>query len=193
MRHGDFDISDRYFDKEHFETNQTSGSKVMAQIVDLLSSDDTEGSFGISNRLLCCAVRMTAIDLLIQIRSCRMRTCRQRRARMIEDRLFRFGIYLRMFRLWIFLKSVGLGIPDVQCPRVAPVSGCHCHFVFRPRLRVAGIWMMLRDCRRGCSSGDGTSGDRPTLFASAVGPAVSDISSDGCLWGFGGLFHPIVP
>ena len=35
MRHGDYDTSDRYFDKEHFETNQksTSGSKVMAQIV----------------------------------------------------------------------------------------------------------------------------------------------------------------
>ena len=36
MRHGDCDISDRYFDKEHFETNQkstTSGSEVMAQIV----------------------------------------------------------------------------------------------------------------------------------------------------------------
>ena len=37
MRHGDFDNSDRYLDKEHFETNQksptTSGSKVMAQIV----------------------------------------------------------------------------------------------------------------------------------------------------------------
>ena len=37
VRHGDYDISDRYFDKEHFETNQksltTSGSKVMAQIV----------------------------------------------------------------------------------------------------------------------------------------------------------------
>ena len=55
--------------------------------------------------------------------------------------------YLRKFRLWIFLKSVGLGIPDVQYPRVAPVSGCHCQFVFRPRLRVAGIWMMLRDYR----------------------------------------------
>ena len=24
MRHGDFDTSDRYFDKEHFETNQKS-------------------------------------------------------------------------------------------------------------------------------------------------------------------------
>ena len=36
MRHGDCDTSDRYVDKEHFETNQkstTSGSKVMAQIV----------------------------------------------------------------------------------------------------------------------------------------------------------------
>ena len=31
MRHGDCDTSDRYFDKEHFET--TSGSEVMAQIV----------------------------------------------------------------------------------------------------------------------------------------------------------------
>ena len=34
VRHGDYDTSDRYFDKEHFETNQkSSGSKVMAQIV----------------------------------------------------------------------------------------------------------------------------------------------------------------
>ena len=24
MRHGDYDTSDRYFDKEHFETNQKS-------------------------------------------------------------------------------------------------------------------------------------------------------------------------
>ena len=32
VRHGDYDNSDRYFDKEHFETT-TSGSKVMAQIV----------------------------------------------------------------------------------------------------------------------------------------------------------------
>ena len=37
MRQGDSDPSHRYFDKEHFETNQKSlrlsGSKVMAQIV----------------------------------------------------------------------------------------------------------------------------------------------------------------
>ena len=33
MRHGDYDTSDRYFDKEHFEISTTSGSKVMAQIV----------------------------------------------------------------------------------------------------------------------------------------------------------------
>ena len=33
MRHGDCDTSDRYFDKEHFETNQKSGSEVVAQIV----------------------------------------------------------------------------------------------------------------------------------------------------------------
>ena len=35
MRHGDYDTSDRYFDKEHFETwgSTTSGSEVMAQIV----------------------------------------------------------------------------------------------------------------------------------------------------------------
>ena len=37
MRHGDYDTSDRYLDKEHFETNQKSlrlpVSKVMAQIV----------------------------------------------------------------------------------------------------------------------------------------------------------------
>ena len=33
VRHGDFDTSDRYFDKEHFEVSMTSGSKVMAQIV----------------------------------------------------------------------------------------------------------------------------------------------------------------
>ena len=49
-------------------------------------------------------------------------------------------------QLWIFLRSVGLGIPDGQCPRVAQVSGCRYPFVFRPRLRVAGLWMMLRDC-----------------------------------------------
>ena len=36
MRHGDCDTSDRYFDKEHFETNQKSlrlPVQVMAQIV----------------------------------------------------------------------------------------------------------------------------------------------------------------
>ena len=37
VRHGDYDTSDRYFDKKHFENqpevSTTSGSKVMAQIV----------------------------------------------------------------------------------------------------------------------------------------------------------------
>ena len=32
MSHGDYDTSDRYFDKEHFETNQKS-LRLMAQIV----------------------------------------------------------------------------------------------------------------------------------------------------------------
>ena len=116
--------------------------------LDALSSDDTEGSVGLSNlSVLYCAARMTAIPLLIQIKSCRMRTCRQWRARTIADRLSGFVIYLRMFRLWIFLKSVGIGIPDGQCPRVAQVNGFHYPFAFWPRLRVAGLWMMLRDYR----------------------------------------------
>ena len=33
----------------------------------------------------------------------------------IRDRLSRYVMCLRMFRLWIFLKSVGLGIPDRAC------------------------------------------------------------------------------
>ena len=57
-----------------------------------------------------------------------MRTCRQRRARKIVDRLSGFVINLRMYRLWIFLKSVRIGIPDGQCgvrgtQRMTLVSG----------------------------------------------------------------------
>ena len=56
--------------------------------------------------------------------------------------------YHRMFRLWMFLKSVGLAIPDGQCQGEACVSGCHYPCAFRPRLLVAGILMLsLRDHR----------------------------------------------
>ena len=40
-------------------------------------------------------------------------------------------MYRRMFRLWMFLKSVGLGITDGQCRGVARGSACHYPFAFR--------------------------------------------------------------
>ena len=78
--------------------------------LDALSSDDAEES--VTFWLLRYVVRKTAIPLLIQIRSCRMTTCRLR-AREIGDRLSGFVICLRMYRLWIFLRLVGLGFPTV--------------------------------------------------------------------------------
>ena len=104
--------------------------------LDALSSDDTGGSVGLSNfsvTLLCGSDDghtpvnsdnfLSDEDLPPEAGS--------------DDR--RFVIYLRMFRLWIFLKSVRLGIPDGQCPWVAQVSGCHYPFAFWPRLQVAGL------------------------------------------------------
>ena len=93
--------------------------------LDALSSDDTDGSVGISN--LAVTLLCGSDDGHTPVNSDQVLSDEDLPPRLIEDRLFRFGIYLRMFRLWIFLKLVGLGIPDIQCPRVAPVSGCHCH------------------------------------------------------------------
>ena len=62
MHHGDFDTSDRYFDKEHFETNQkvstTSGSKVMAQIVVFVYSVTLTLTFDLCSIVLSHALRM---------------------------------------------------------------------------------------------------------------------------------------
>ena len=59
VRHGDPDTSDRYFDKEHFETNQKSlRLKVMAQIVVFVFSVTLTLTFHLCSILLSHALRM---------------------------------------------------------------------------------------------------------------------------------------
>ena len=62
MRHGDYDTSDRYFDKEHFETNQKSlrlpVSEVMAHIVVFVFSVTLTLTFDLCSFFLSHALRM---------------------------------------------------------------------------------------------------------------------------------------
>ena len=59
LRHASWglDTSDRYFDKEHFETNQ-SGSKVMAQIVVFVFSVTVTLTFDLCSIYLSHSLRM---------------------------------------------------------------------------------------------------------------------------------------
>ena len=84
--------------------------------LDALSSDDTEGSVGLSN--LSVTLLCDSDDGHTPVNSDQVLSDEDLppgRARKIVDRLSGFVICLWMYRLWIFLKSVGIGIPDGQC------------------------------------------------------------------------------
>ena len=54
IRHGDYDTADRYFDKEHFETNQKSlRLPVMAQIVVFVFSVTLTLTFELCSIFFC--------------------------------------------------------------------------------------------------------------------------------------------
>ena len=94
--------------------------------LDELSSDDTEGYVG-----PLCGSDDGHTPLLIQIRSCRMRTCCQRWARKIADRLSGFVICLwivdisQVGRDWDSRRTVwGAGHPKDGSGKRMPLSVC---------------------------------------------------------------------
>ena len=111
-----------------------------------------------------------------------------------------------MYRLWTFLRLVGLGIPDGQCgvrgtQRIFQMVGCHGRHVFRPWLRKSGltinIWAgvprVLPGGRNRRYTAGGMGGDNKTLLPSWFRAAVPCFASDGCLSGYGGLIGAVVP
>ena len=91
--------------------------------LDTLSSDDTEGSVGINN--LAVTLLCSSDDGHTPVNSDQVLSDEDLpRSRMIEDRLFRFGIYLRTFRLWIFPKGgSGKWMPLSVCVPATTTSG----------------------------------------------------------------------
>ena len=111
--------------------------------LDALSSDDMEGSVGLSNlsvTVLCDLDEGHTFVNLDQVLS------DEDLPPMADSVDRRQVVQIRdvMYRLWTFLRSVGNGIPDGQCgvrgtQGLNWVSGCHYTLAFRPQLRVARL------------------------------------------------------